>query len=70
MRAQKVISASQGLVEDHRGCGNPQPPKTNAAPAESERQRFEAQLKVANHIVKVLREAGLQCELHGRLGQH
>jgi hypothetical protein len=66
-----VISASRSLVEDHRGCGNmPQLTNVDAAPAELERQQFEARLRVANHIVRVLREAGLQCELHSRLGQH
>jgi len=42
---------------------------TNAddAPAELERQQLEARLRVANRIIRALREAGLQCELHSRL---
>ena len=71
MREQKVTDASRSLTEDHRGCGN-MSQHTNAddAPAELERQQLEARLRVANRIIRALREAGLQCELHSRLGQH
>jgi len=78
MREQKVTDASRSLTEDHRGCGNmsqhtnnmSQHTNTDDAPAELERQQVEARLRVANRIVRALREAGLQCELHSRLGQH
>ena len=71
MREQKVTDASRSLTEDHRGCGNmSQHTNTDDAPAELERQQLEARLRVANRIVRALREAGLQCELHSRLGQH